>query len=33
MTIGYVKSGEAKADTLDSAYVNYMFGSLAHLDT
>ena len=31
MTVGYVKSGEAKADTLDSADENYMFGCLAHL--
>ena len=30
MTVGYVKSGEAKADTLDSADENYMFGCLAH---
>ena len=31
MTVGCVKSGEAKADTLDSADENYMFGTLAHL--
>ena len=30
MTVGYVKSSEAKADTLDSADENYMFGCLAH---
>ncbi len=30
MTVGYVKSSEAKADTLDSADKNYMFGCLAH---
>jgi len=28
-----VKSSEAKADTLDSADENYMFGGLAHLDS
>jgi hypothetical protein len=28
--VGYVKSSEAKADTLDSADENYMFGCLAH---
>jgi hypothetical protein len=33
MTVGYVKSGEAKADTLDSSDENYMFGCLAHFDT
>lgn len=31
MTVGYMKSSEAKADTLDSADENYMFGTLAHL--
>jgi len=33
MTVGCVKSSEAKADTLDSTDENYLFGSLAHLDT
>jgi len=30
ITIGCIKSGEAKANTLDSASENYMFGSPAH---
>jgi len=30
VAVGYTKSGEAKADTLDSAGENYMFGGLAH---
>lgn len=33
MAIGYVISGEAKTDALDPADENYMFSSLAHLDT
>jgi len=30
IAIGYVISGEAKADTLDPAGEHYMFGTLAH---
>jgi len=30
ITVGYVKSGKAKANTLDSASENYMFGGPAH---
>jgi hypothetical protein len=30
VTVGYVKSGVAKTDTLDPADENYMFCSLVH---